>query len=167
MLRLDNKRSTKIDGVFVIALFTMFAVTAFLLILIGARQYQHTADTMDANYESRTISSYLTEKIRQNDSLGNVSISELEGTHALAIETMEHDVTYITYIYYYKNALREIVVNDSSVFSLDSGQEIIKTGGFVAELVKDDLLKITITTTEDKKQSLYLPLHSNGGKEQT
>ena len=65
MLRLDNRRSTKIDGVFVIALFTMFAVTAFLLILIGAKQYQRTADTMDANYESRTISSYLTEKIRQ------------------------------------------------------------------------------------------------------
>jgi len=62
MLRLDNRRSTKIDSVFVVALFTMFAVTAFLLILIGAKQYQHTADTMDANYESRTISSYLTEK---------------------------------------------------------------------------------------------------------
>lgn len=167
MLRLDNRRSNKIDGVFVIALFTMFAITAFLLILIGARQYQHTADTMDANYESRTISSYLTEKIRQNDSLGNVSIAELEDTHALAIETVENDVTYITYIYYYKEALREIVVNDSSVFSLDSGQEIIKTGGFTAAMVNDGLLKITITTTENQKQVLYLPLHSNGGKEQT
>lgn len=167
MLRLDNRRSNKIDGVFVIALFTMFAVTAFLLILIGARQYQRTADTMDANYESRTISSYLTEKIRQNDSLGNVVIAELEGIHALAIETVENDVTYITYIYYYKDALREIVVNENSVFSLDSGQEIIKTGGFTAEMVNDGLLKITITTTENQKQLLYLPLHSNGGKEQT
>lgn len=167
MLRLDNRRSTKIDGVFVIALFTMFAITAFLLILIGARQYQHTADTMDANYESRTISSYLTEKIRQNDSVGNVSIAKLEGTPALAIETVENDVTYITYIYYYKDALREIVVNASSVFSLDSGQEIIQTGGFTAEMMSERLLKITITTTEDQEQVLYLPLHSNGGKEQT
>lgn len=166
MLRLDNRRSTKIDSVFVIALFTMFAVTAFLLILIGAKQYQHTADTMDANYESRTISSYLTEKIRQNDSLGTVRIDQIEGTHALAIETVENDVAYITYIYYYKDALREIVVNDSSVFSLDSGQEIIKTGGFTAELVDADLLKVTITTTENQKQLLYLPLHSDGGKEQ-
>lgn len=166
MLRLDNGRSNKIDGVFVIALFTMFAITSFLLILIGAKQYQHTADTMDANYESRTISSYLTEKIRQNDSLGNVVIAKLEGSQAIAIETVENDITYITYIYYYKDALREIVVNDSSVFSLDSGQEIIKTGGFTAEMMNDGLLKITITTTENQKQVLYLPLHSNSGKEQ-
>lgn len=166
MLRLDNRRSTKIDSVFVIALFTMFAVTAFLLILIGAKQYQHTADTMDANYESRTISSYLTEKIRQNDSQGKVRITEIEGVHALALETIENDVTYITYIYHYDNALREIVVNAQSVFSLGSGQEIIKTGGFTAELVKDNLIKITVTTTEDQKETLFLPLHSNSRKEQ-
>lgn len=165
MLRLDNKRSLKIDSVFVIALFTMFAVTAFLLILIGAKQYQHTADAMDANYESRTISSYLTEKLRQNDCMGNVTISQIDGIDALAITTMENDVTYITYIYYYKDALREIVVNEQSVFSLETGQEIIKTGGFLAEMVHDDLIKITITTTDHGLQILYLPIHS-AGKEQ-
>ena len=166
MLRLDNRRSTKIDSVFVIALFTMFAVTAFLLILIGAKQYQHTADTMDANYESRTISSYLTEKIRQNDSQGMISVTEFEGTPALTLYTTENDVNYITYIYYYDSALREIVVNESSVFSLSSGQEIIKTGNFEAELVQNNLLKITITTTAEKTQTLFLPIHSSR-KEQT
>jgi len=91
---------------------------------------------------------------------------ELENHSALALETVENDVTYITYIYYYDNALREIVVNDSSVFSLGTGQEIIKTGGFETELVDDDLLKITITTTNEEKQTLFLSLHSTGRKEQ-
>lgn len=167
MLRLDNRRSQKIDSVFVIALFTMFAITAFLLILIGAKQYQHTADAMDANYESRTISSYLTEKIRQNDTSGNVYISQVEGIDALAIETTENNITYVTYIYYYKDALREIVVNEDSVFSLETGQEIIKTDGFQAELVTDDLIKITVTTSTAQTQTLYLPIHSIAGKEQT
>lgn len=167
MLRLDNRRSTKIDGVFVIALFTMFAVTAFLLILIGAKQYQNTADTMDANYETRTISSYLTEKLRQNDTSGTITITEIDGTHALALKTIENDISYVTYIYYYENALREIVVNESSVFSLETGQEIIQTGGFEADLVSDNLLKITITTAKDQKHTLYLTLHSNDGKEQS
>ena len=166
MLRLDNRRSTKIDSVFVIALFTMFAVTAFLLILIGAKQYQHTANTMDSNYESRTISSYLTEKIRQSDRQGQVSIEQIENTQALTIKTSEDDITYVTYIYYYDNALREIVVNDTSVFSLATGQEIIQTGGFEAEQISSNLLKITITTNEGKQQNLFLSLHSNDGKEQ-
>lgn len=167
MLKLDNRRSNKIDSIFVIALFTVFAITAFLLILIGAKHYQHTADSMDANYESRTISSYLTEKIRQNDSASSISITELEDTPALAIASIENDTTYITYIYYYNEALREIMVTENSVFSLDSGQEIIQTGGFHAEFEAKDLLKITITTTEGKTNTLHLSIHSNAGKEQT
>lgn len=167
MLRLDNRRTTKIDGVFVITLFTMFAVTAFLLILIGAKQYQHTTDTMDDNYETRTISSYLTEKLRQNDAGGTIAITKLDGNPALSLKTVENNISYVTYIYYYDNALREIVVNDSSVFSLKTGQEIIKTGGFATEMVSENLLKITITTTKGKNQTLYLTLHSNGRKEQS
>ena len=61
MLRLySNNR--KMDTVFVAALFVLFAITACLLILIGARQYRATAKAMNANYEVRTASSYLTEK---------------------------------------------------------------------------------------------------------
>ncbi len=167
MLQLDNRRSKKIDSVFVIALFTMFAITAFLLILIGAKQYRHTADAMDVNYEVRTVNSYLTEKIRQNDSGNGANISEIEGVPALTLETTENDVTYITYIYYHNNALREIVVTESSVFSLDSGQEIMQIGGFKAELTDLNLLKITITTTDEKTHTLYLHIHSNAGKEHT
>lgn len=167
MLQLDNRRSNKIDSVFVIALFTVFAITAFLLILIGAKQYQHTADMMDTNYESRTISSYLTEKIRQNDATESIFVTELDGVSALALVSYENDVTYVTYIYYYDEALREIMVTDNSVFSLATGQEIIKTNGFYAELIESDLLKITITTTEGTTKDLYLSLHSNARKEQT
>lgn len=61
MLQLKNS-SKKIDTVFIVSLFVLFAITAILLILIGARQYRFTADSMNRNYEIRTTSSYLTEK---------------------------------------------------------------------------------------------------------
>ena len=38
MLQLKNS-SKKIDTVFIVSLFVLFAITAILLILIGARQY--------------------------------------------------------------------------------------------------------------------------------
>ena len=165
MLKLDNRSANKIDSIFVVALFLVFAITAFLLILIGAKQYQHTADSMDANYESRTISSYLTEKIRQNDASDSIYLCDLEGVSALAIKTSENDTDYITYIYYYNDAIREIMVSDSSVFSLSTGQEIVKTGGFIAEYKTSNLLKITITTMDGSIEHLYLPLHSVARKE--
>ena len=49
--------SKKIDTVFIVSLFVLFAITAILLILIGARQYRFTADSMNRNYEIRTTSS--------------------------------------------------------------------------------------------------------------
>ena len=166
MLKLDNRRANRIDSIFVVALFTVFAITAFLLILIGAKQYQHTANTMDTNYESRTIASYLAEKIRQNDTAGAIAIEELQGTRALAIQTVEHDVTYITYIYFYDDSLREITVTTNSVFSLESGQQIIQTSGFSPELLANNLLKISITTTEGNTEHLFLTIHSDARKEQ-
>ena len=166
MLKLDNRRANKIDSVFVVAVFTVFAVTAFLLILIGAKQYKYTANAMDLNYESRTISSYLIEKVRQNDSSNAITICELEGTPALALKDIENDVTYVTYIYYYDGALREIMVTSESVFSLASGQNIILTAGFLPEFLDKDLLKITITTSEGYTEYLYLTLHSDTGKEE-
>ena len=38
-----NKDSKKIDTLFIMILFGMFAVTAFILVLIGIKQYKVTA----------------------------------------------------------------------------------------------------------------------------
>lgn len=167
MLHLDNRRANKIDSIFVIALFTVFAITSFLLIFIGAKQYQHTANAMDSNYESRTISSYLTEKVRQHDCASAIYLCELEGTTALALESLEDATSYVTYIYYYDGAIREIIATEHSVFSLSSGQAIVATDGFYAEQVQTDLLKITITTKSGDTEHIYLSLHSTARKENT
>ena len=90
----------KIDTVFVLALITLFAATSFILVLIGAKQYRFVTDVMDENYKSRTTSSYLMEKIRQNDSHNAITISDLEGVSALTLTTSEEDIRYITYIFY-------------------------------------------------------------------
>lgn len=165
MLRLDNRHMIKIDSVFVFAVFTMFAVTGFLLILIGARQYQFTADMMDQNYDSRTVSSYLTEKIRQSDSNGQISISAIEDIPALCLASTENATTYQTYIYYHNGALCEIVVNNTSVFSPDSGEKILALDGFELVMMDDSLLQITFTTTKGVTRTLCLPIQSNTGKE--
>ena len=157
--------SKKIDTVFVLALITLFAATAFILVLIGAKQYRYVTDTMNKNYEDRTASSYLTEKIRQNDSADDISLVTLEEVTALSIKTQENEVTYLTYIYYYEGALRELVVTENSVFTLSSGQEIMEVSAFAPTFVHDSLLRITITDTQGTSQELYLPIRCSTGKE--
>ena len=62
-----KSRSHQADSFFVMLLF-FFALTAFILVLIGVKQYKYTANAMNYNYEVRTVTSYLREKVRQNDS---------------------------------------------------------------------------------------------------
>ena len=63
MLELKKTPEHTIDRVFLLALLALFAATAFLVVSIGAKQYHSIADSMTANYETRTVSSYLEEKM--------------------------------------------------------------------------------------------------------
>ncbi len=161
MIRLHSS-THKIDMIFVAALFTVFAATAFLAVLIGAKQYQKTADNMNYNYEVRTAASYITEKIRQSDSSGSISITTLSDVNALAVSTTENDKNYTTYIYYYDGWLRELFVSESAVFSLDAGQKIVEISGFFASYADNSLLEITFTGTDGTDYPVYLAIHSDG-----
>lgn len=157
--------SKKIDSVFMLLLLSLFAATAFTLVLIGTKQYRSITNAMNENHDERIISSYLTEKIRQNDMTGACDIVDLQGVPALSFTSTDSGISYTTYIYYYKEALREIVVTDSSVFSLSSGQEIISIRAFQAEFVSDSLLRANITDNTGTDTVLYFHLHCNSGKE--
>lgn len=162
---LTERTSKKIDMVFVFALITLFAATTFVLILIGAKQYRFVTNTMTTNHEERIISSYLAEKIRQNDTANAIKVCDLKGVSALAISSAEEDTTYITYIYFHEGALRELVVTENSVFSLSSGQAIIDIQDFKITAPNNHLLCADIIDTTGTGHTLYLPIHCGLGKE--
>lgn len=164
MLQLENS-SRKIDTVFIVSLFVMFAITAILLILIGARQYRFTADSMNRNYEIRTASSYLMEKVHQSDTITGVSVVDFSVGSALALTDRQNDQTYITYIYYYDGALKELYVKEDAAFTPSAGQTIVQLHGFVPEVVHTGLIRITFTDTQNKEHCIYLDINAASGKE--
>ena len=92
--------SHQADSFFVMLLFFLFALTAFILVLIGVKQYKSTANAMNYNYEVRTVTSYLREKVRQNDSDAAISVETINGTKALCLKNTINDIVYNTFIYY-------------------------------------------------------------------
>ncbi len=164
MLQLRGLSSGKIHIVFILGLFTMFVATSFLLILIGIKQYNYTQEAAGDNYVQRTISSYVQEKIRQHDSVGCIYVTELDGCTALALVSKGENVEFTTYIYCYEGTLRELVVTDSSIYSLSSGQKIMALQGFLPEQISPECICITITTQEESYQ-LYFSPECREGKE--
>lgn len=162
MLRLHST-THKIDTIFVAALFVLFSMTALLLVLIGARQYHTTAEVMNTNYEVRTASSYLTEKIHQNDTTAGISIVRFANGNALAL-TNNADHSYTTYIYYYDGYLRELLVGDDAVYTPDSGQAIIACNSFETKLVHSGLILASVTDSNGCLHDIYLDTHATSGR---
>ena len=103
-----------IDILFVIALFCIFALSAIFLISVGADIYSKTVEHMDSNFNSRTSFAYVTEKVRQADKNGAVSMGELEGHPALLLYSSQNDTAYITYLYEHDGYLKELLVREDT-----------------------------------------------------
>lgn len=114
-----------IDLLFPIALFFVFAASSLVVLILAANVYGSTTDELLANDESRTILSYLSEKIRQNDTDGALSVTTIDGTQCLAMSVRYNDVPYTTYIYEYNGMLKELFARDDADVSLKNGQDIM------------------------------------------
>lgn len=157
-----------VDILFVLALFGLFAVSALMLVTIGASVYQNTIEDMDSNYDARVVSSYLAEKLRQSDILldgeSSASISELGDSPALVLSQERNGAIYDTYLYYHDGYLKELLVkrgNDTGGDSRSAGQEIVALQDFSLEWAADGLLEIDLVTNEGESQRIYLSTHCN------
>lgn len=160
MFKIDRE-THRIDSIFIMLLFFLFALTAFVLIMIGVRQYKATANAMDYNYEIRTVTSYLREKTRQNSSNSSISIENINGTNALCLKSTIKDNVYNTYIYYYDGSLREMYIQDGTSFTLNLGRQIVTISGFDMVKTDDGLIIVTISDSFGGTTDMYLSSNSN------
>lgn len=152
-----------IDILFVIALFCIFALAAIFLISIGANIYGKTVSHMESNFNGRTSFAYVTEKIRQSDNDGAVSIGDFNGCPALLITKKAGDTNYITYLYEHEGYLKELMVRQDTPLAPSAGQNILAVSEFTLTQINDRLLSFNITTEDGVENSLYVSIKSEGG----
>ncbi len=156
-----------VDILFVLALFGIFAVSALVLVTIGADVYQHTVRDMSSNYEIRTSIAYITEKVRQNDSYNRtgdgVTITEVSGTPALVLTQEINGELYDTYLYLYEGYLKELFMRKDNYVGEDflpAGQDIMPLRELAFEKSDAQLLTVHMTITDGHEETLYVSLRS-------
>ncbi len=149
-----------IDFLFTITLLAFFAISALLAVVIGARVYERITENMSINYDSRTSIAYVTEKIRQHDTAGAVSIETMDDIVCLTFSQKDGTESYTTYIYAYNGALMELFSNDSAGFMPESGQEILKIRDFNVSLAMPGLYRIQITDSRGQVAQIYVSTRS-------
>ncbi|MCP1110003.1 hypothetical protein M2145_001675 [Lachnospiraceae bacterium PF1-21] len=121
----NNQSKHMIEMIFPIVLFFVFVVSSVILVVISADFYGRNTSEIQAKGESRTALSYLTTKFRQNDSGGQIQITEIEGTDCLTFKEEGEVSDYYTYIYLHDGNLMELFISDGVDFSLADGTTIM------------------------------------------
>ena len=119
---------------------------------------------MNDNYEVRTATSYLTEKIRQHDTgygISTVTIDEENEIEAIALTEVIDSGTYTTYIYYYDGYLRELFVSSDAVYTAESGQPIVEIGNLSINDSTTNSVSLTLTSTKGTKTTMFLSTKSS------
>lgn len=150
-MRFHSEKKHVIDFVFPIALFFVFAASSLIVILLAANIYRSTAKASESGFQTRTVLSYVTEKIRQGDERGAVSIGTFDGHDALVIQSVYgEDQIYMTYIYEDNGILRELFIQDGIEAKASSGREITKVTDFNMKKLSDRLFEFSCSS-KDKK----------------
>lgn len=158
---MGKRNSHIIDIIFALALFCVFAASALLVVLIGAKVYQSATAAMDENFDTRTSLTYIATKIRQNDAAGAVFLTELEGAPALAIEQEIDGESYRTYIYHFDGELREIFTMSEIDALVSDGQFIMDLPGLKMEDCGGNLLRFTSVDGNGREISLNISPRCN------
>lgn len=131
------------DILFTLALFCVFAVCSLMVVVMGADVYRKGTREMQDNYDTRTSLSYLSTKLRQTDSLGSITLRELEGTPALVLGEEIDGTRYLTWIYCREGSLQEVFTLEGLTPTPQMGRVIMALEGLEAEFLSTGTLKVT------------------------
>lgn len=128
-------RNHSIDSLFAFLLLLTFSLFTLLLAGMGSTIYQNGAAYLDENYTSRTAVAYVAEKIRQHDDSGNIFFTTVEELPALGLRDTIDGESYLTYVYFFDGALRELFIQENREPEAALGNRIVKLASLDIEPV--------------------------------
>lgn len=155
-----------IDMVFVLVLFSVFAISVLLVLLAGAGVYQDIANRMEKQYTERTGLAYLDVKIRHYDEMGMVALESFGDCEALALYEIIDGIRYKTLIYCYDGYIRELFFEEGLDFRPEDGQRVVAAKALSVEWVSENLLRLLCTSETEQQEELLLYLQSDRGVDQ-
>ena len=150
----------KKDFLFPITLFFIFFCSSVILLLFSANVYESVVEDSNKNFDTGTSLAYVTEKIRQNNSNGNIKISNFDGYDALEIKEIYDEKTYITYIYEMDGVLKEIFLQEGVPANAKAGTTIMNIKDFCMEDKGNGLIEFTATSHDGSVESVIVGTYS-------
>lgn len=157
-----------IESAFVLVLFAVFAMTIVAVLALGANSYQKLVERDNESYNKRIITSYVSAKIRNNDTNGNVVVggfakaSKEDGIDTLHLYQEIEGEKYDTRIYYYNGYIYELFTLVDLEFDPEAGNEVMEAKGLAFE-TKGNVIEIRSVDKEGRISTATVALRSESG----
>lgn len=157
-------RGKSISGAFVFLLLGVFALFSTMLVLLSAQLYRTTVDQTRLHNDRRVLGSYLMNIVRGNDAADAVRVERIGETEALCFAFDADGEEYVTYVYCWDGALRELFAPAEEPFAPEYGEEICPARSLRANL-DGARLEMVCVDGEGQVQKLCAALRCADGGE--
>lgn len=141
------KKEHIIDNVFTLVLFSVFAIMALLVTAAGASAYKSTSNQVEERFNRQTCLNYITARVHSNNEAGAVAVTKMGESDALTFVQDINGAVYLTSIYYYDGAVRELLYRSDLELGPDAGNEICRAQGLDFSL-DGEKLSVALTGTD-------------------
>lgn len=145
---MGKQKHHSVDALFALVLFAVFAVSAMLLVLLGAGVYGRIGEKMN-KMDAPMVLAYVTEKLRSSEG------EALEDGQTLLLKETIEGETYVTWLYVEDGYLKESLMPEGKQPVENAGTPIAPVQEFQVEKVTDTLLRITVTDDFGAYQERY------------
>jgi len=139
MNKVIHKRS--VDTIFVLIIFSIFAVSVLMVLMLGASVYRNVNDISREDQYEHTALSYIWTKTKNFDENGGITVGDFNGVPALIINETIGETNFRTVIYHHDGWLRELFSEATLDFSLYDGKQLVTIDDLSFEMLDNGLIK--------------------------
>ena len=160
------KRGRSIDTIFVLIVFSIFAISVLMVLMLGASIYRNINEVSRENEAEQTALSYIWTKVKSFDNAGSISVGDFAGSSALFLDEKVGETLFRTTIYSHNGWLMELYSEAGLTFSPSDGDRIVQVEDLSFRAVENQQVELNnntlIKVTVENKMLLLSPRSGRG-----
>ena len=144
MIKTTGKR--KVDTVFVLIIFSVFALSVLMVLMLGASVYKNMTDITRDEQDERSLLSYIWTKVKNSDKADSIRVGDFHGLSALYFDEDFSGTLYHTMIYQYDGWVYELFCETGIDFLPEDGVQIMRINDLMFENIEYSMIRVSTGT---------------------